>query len=137
MTAQKILLMVFRLTGVVMVLNGLWMLGHAFHWFATLPAGLADTGEPNGHFIRDVGLCYGIFGVALLWCCADLAARRAVFVMVAAFGVGHALGHVAEILTGALPHTHWLIDLPLVLLPGVLFAVFVPTPTWRWLTAKL
>ena len=129
-------LWIFRLAAFVMIVNGLWMELHAFHWFSTIPAGLADTGHPNGHFIRDVGLCYLIFGVALLWCCRQLAERRAVFLCVAAFMAGHALGHVAELLLGVLPPSHWLLDLPLVLAPGALFAVFVMTRPWLWLVAK-
>ena len=136
MNARTVMLWVFRVGGAVMIANGTWMMLHAFNWFTTLPAGLADTGHANGHFIRDVGLCYVIFGVALLWCCKNLMERRAVFLMCAAFMAGHALGHVIEILTGALPHSHWLIDLPVVLLPGALFAAFVPNASWRWLSAN-
>lgn len=134
MKPQRLMIWLFRIDGIAMLFNGLWMLGSALHWFFTVPAGLPDTGEPNAHFIRDVGLCYLIFGVALLWASGDFGARRAVFLCVAAFMAGHALGHVAEILAGALPHTHWLIDLPLVLLPGALFAVFALPAPWRWLT---
>lgn len=135
LTPRRLLLWLFRIDGVAMLLNGLWMLGSALHWFVTVPVGLADTGHPNAHFIRDVGLCYLIFGAALLWASGDFAARRALFLYVAAFMAGHALGHVAEILAGALPHTHWVLDLPLVLLPGALFAIFALPAPWRWFTA--
>ena len=125
----------FRITGGVMIANGLWMLGNAFHWFFTIPAGLPDTGDPNGHLIRDVGLAYLVFGAALLWCTQAFAARRAMFVCVSAFMIGHALGHVVEMLAGVLPPSHWLLDLPLVLAPGVLFAVFLLPAPWRWLSS--
>lgn len=135
-TLRAAVIWIFRITAVVMMLNGLWMMGSAFHWFTNIPAGLPDTGPPNGHLIRDVGLCYLIFGAGAFWSCGALAARRIAFVGAALFSAGHALGHVVEMLVGALPHSHWLIDLPLVLAPGALFAFFALPAPWRWLTQK-
>lgn len=40
---------------------------------------------------------------------------------------------VAAFMLGALPPSHWLIDLPLVLLPGVLLGVFIHAKAWQWL----
>jgi hypothetical protein len=134
MTKQLAIVWLLRATGVVMVANGLWMLAHAFHWFFNIPAGLPDTGDPNGHLIRDVGLAYIVFGAALVWSTFKLAERRAVYLCVTAFMLGHASVHVIEIMLGALPPSHWLIDLPLVLLPGALFAAFIHPSAWRWLT---
>lgn len=122
---------VFLLTAAVMLANGLWMLADAFHWFRVIPAALEDTGAANGHFIRDVGLVYVVLGGALAWCMQAPAGRRAVFVIVALFMCGHALGHLAEIAVGMLPPRHLLIDLPLVLGPGLLFAVFLHPAAWR------
>lgn len=133
---KSLLIWFFRIFGVVMVANGLWMVGGAFHWFYNVPAGVPDTGHPNGHLIRDVGLVYMIFGVASAWCSFGLAERRPVFLCVAAFMIGHAVDHVAEILVGALPPSHWLLDLPAVLAPGVLFAVFVHPGAWSWLVRE-
>ncbi|MBI3171425.1 MAG: hypothetical protein HYZ32_02410, partial [Hydrocarboniphaga effusa] len=76
---------IFRILGAVMAGNGLWMLLHAFHWFWNVPAGLPDTGDPNGHLIRDVGVAYVIFGAALVWSTFKLARRRAVYLCAAAF----------------------------------------------------
>jgi hypothetical protein len=126
----------FRLTGVAMIANGIWMEVNAYHWFFTIPAGLPNTGEPNAHFIRDVGLAYLIFGTALAWCTFNFKNRRAVFVCVAAFMAGHALGHVVEISLGILPPSHWWLDLVPVLAPGLIFAVFLFPKPWRWLTAE-
>lgn len=133
---QPLMLWILRVAAVVMVGNGLWMMAHALHWFVTIPAALADTGHPNGHLIRDVGLAYVIFGAATVWATLDLAHRRAAFLCAALFMLGHALGHVAEILLGLLPASHWLIDLPLVLAPGVLFGVFIYRPAWDWLALR-
>ncbi len=126
---------VFVLTAVTMVANGLWMLGDAFHWFRVLPVALEDTGSPNGHFIRDVGVVYLLMGGALAWVMQRPAERRAVFVLVALFMVLHALEHVAEILLGAMPPTRLLLDLPLVLAPGLLFGAFMHPAAWRRLLA--
>jgi len=133
---KPILIWFFRIVGVVMVANGLWMLADALHWFYNIPAGVTDSGHPNGHFIRDVGLVYVIFGVASTWSSFALVERRPVFLCVAAFMIGHAVAHVAEILVGTLPPSHWLLDLPAVLAPGALFAVFVYPRAWRWLVRE-
>lgn len=126
----------FRIAGIFMVVNGIWMVADAVHWFYNIPAGVTDSGQPNGHFIRDVGLVYMIFGVALTWCSFQLAERRAVFVCVAAFMIGHALDHLVEILMGVLPPSHWLLDLSPVLAPGLLFAVFLHPGAWSWLVGE-
>jgi hypothetical protein len=133
---KPLLVWFFRLFGLLMVANGLWMVASAVHWFYTLPAGLPDTGHPNGHLIRDVGLAYLIFGAASTWCSFQLRERRPVFLCAAAFMIGHALDHVAEILLGVLPFSHWLLDLPGVLVPGVFFAVFTHPGAWNWLVSE-
>lgn len=131
----RLLRVLFLLAAAMMAANGLWMLADAHGWFRTIPAGLADTGPVNGHFVRDVGLVYLLFGAALAWCMQEVATRRPVFVLIAMFMVGHALDHVAEILLGALPPRHWLLDLPLVLGPGILFGVFLHPGAWMHLAA--
>jgi hypothetical protein len=88
------------------------------------------TGEPNGHLIRDVGFAYIVFGFALNWCALQLEYRRPVFLMVSFFMVVHALGHVVEILIGLLPTTHWWIDFPLVLFPGLILGVLAIPRVW-------
>jgi hypothetical protein len=77
---KPLLVWFFRLFGLLMLANGLWMVAGAFHWFYTVPAGLPDTGHPNGHLLRDVGLVYMIFGVASTWCSFQLRERRALSV---------------------------------------------------------
>lgn len=128
-------LLVMRILAVVMIANGVWMMLGAFNWFQTIPAALPDTGPPNGHLIRDVGLAYLIAGGALLWSSLRLEQRRAAFLISTAFVTGHAMGHVVEIVLGLLPASHWLIDLPLVLAPGVFLLVFALPQGWNWLLA--
>lgn len=116
----------------VSLINAVWMLAHGWSWFAWIP-GVHHTGPANLHLIRDVGLAYGVFGASLLWCLRAGARSYPLFLAAAAFYGGHALGHVVEILTGHLPHSHWWIDLPLVFLPGMLLLAACPPPIWKHL----
>lgn len=117
------------LIGVVSLLNSAWIFGSVPLWFGWVP-GVADTGAPNAHFVRDLGLVYGLFGGALIWVMREPARRHAVFVLAGLFYAGHALDHVAEILGGALPAAHWWVDFPLVFLPGLLLAVLALPKVW-------
>jgi hypothetical protein len=127
---QKIVSVAFHVAGAAMVANGIWMVSLAVNWFFHIPADMSATGEPNGHLIRDVGIAYIVFGAGLTWCALRPATRRPVFLLVACFMSGHALGHVIEILAGLLPTSHWRTDFPLVLLPGLLFAALAFRPVW-------
>jgi uncharacterized protein YjeT (DUF2065 family) len=133
---QAIVVWVLRAIALVMIVNGVWMLLGAFNWFQHVPAALSDTGPPNGHLIRDVGLAYFIFGVTLLWSSLRLIDRRAAFLIATAFVAGHAADHAIEISLDMLPPSHWLIDLPLVLAPGLFLLVFALPTGWRWLTGN-
>jgi hypothetical protein len=133
---QQILRAFLQIVGVVMMANGIWMISRAIEWFFHIPADMPATGEPNGHLIRDVGFAYLVFGFALYWCALQLEHRRAVFLMVSFFMVVHALGHVTEILLGVLPASHWWIDFPLVLLPGLILGVLAIPRVWASLTVE-
>ncbi|MCH7820889.1 MAG: hypothetical protein IIA07_02630 [Proteobacteria bacterium] len=127
---QKIIRILLHVVGVAMLVNGIWMVSQALEWFFNIPADMMATGEPNGHLIRDVGIAYIVFGSALNWCALELQNRRYVFLMVAFFMVAHAIGHAVEILIGLLPDSHWWIDFPLVLLPGLIFGVLAIPRVW-------
>ncbi|MCH7981274.1 MAG: hypothetical protein IID59_07195 [Proteobacteria bacterium] len=122
---------VLRIVGAVMIANGVWMVARAIEWFFHIPADMTATGEPNGHLIRDVGFAYIVFGAALSWCSFELQSRRPVFLMVTFFMVAHALGHLVEILIGALPASHWWIDFPLVFLPGLILGALAIPSVWE------
>ncbi|MDX1497503.1 MAG: hypothetical protein R3352_08115 [Salinisphaeraceae bacterium] len=110
--------------------NALWMLAHAWSWFAWVP-GVADTGEPNAHFIHDVGIAYLVCAIGFVWSTRNAARAWPVMAGITLFFAGHALGHVVEILLGQLPHSHWVIDLPLVFLPAILLVVIVTPAVWK------
>jgi hypothetical protein len=120
--------------GVVGIANGAWMIAHAWSWFTTLP-GVMDTGAVNKHFIHDVGAVYALSGAGFIWCARNLADARPVYVFITLFFVLHALGHVAEILTGLLPPRHWWIDLPLVFAPALALSFIALPGNWRKATS--
>jgi len=132
---QQILSVFFHIVGAAMIGNGIWMVSRAIEWFFHIPVDMLATGEPNGHLIRDVGFAYLVFGFALSWCALQLKRRRAVFLMVSFFMVAHALGHIVEILIGLLPASHWWIDFPLVLFPGLILGVLAIPGVWASLVS--
>lgn len=122
--------------GVVNLANGAWMLAHAWSWFSWIP-GVTDTGDVNAHFVHDVGVVYAICGYGFIWCARHPSIARPVFLGITLFFVGHALGHVFEILLGALPSDHWLIDLPLVFAPALLLCWLAMPARWRRLAGTV
>ncbi len=119
-----------------MIANGIWMVSRAIQWFFHIPVDMPATGEPNGHLIRDVGFAYIVFGFALNWCVFRLESRRPVFLMVSFFMVVHALGHITEILIGLLPKSHWWIDFPLVMFPGIVLGALAIPRVWASLVSN-
>jgi hypothetical protein len=109
--------------GVANLGNATWMLAAPANWYARLPAAVPDTGPFNPHFVRDIGSAFAIVGVALVAGALRPALRVAALALSALFYVLHALVHVTDTLTGRLPESHWLVDLPGVYLPAVLLVV--------------
>lgn len=103
--------------------NAAWMLISPLSWYTDFPAAIPHTGQFNPHFVRDIGLAYLVAALGFGWCARNLGRSRPVHLGLTVFFVGHALVHLFEILTGYLPHTHWLIDAPLVFLPALLLLV--------------
>lgn len=113
--------------------NGLWMMAHAWSWFEWIP-GVSDTGTANAHFIHDVGIAFAVCAIGLYWSARHLDIARPVYLGITLFIAGHALGHVVEIITGLLPHSHWYIDIPLVFLPAALLVTAALPKNWARLT---
>ena len=132
MKSRSVFTAALWLLAIVSLLNAVWMLTHAWSWFEWIP-GVADTGSANAHFIHDVGIAYAVCGVGLFWTTRNIATARPVYLGITAFFVGHALGHVLEILLGALPHSHWLIDIPLVFAPAAVLWWFALPKQWAGL----
>jgi uncharacterized protein YjeT (DUF2065 family) len=102
----------------VLVVNGGAMLVFPETWFGLIPS-VADTGPFNPHFVRDVGSAYLVAGGGLIWFWLDKRARPAA-VAGAAFLALHALVHVWDAAAGRESLVHFLEDVPVVVLPGLL-----------------
>ena len=120
--------LVYLVLGAGMILNACWMFIDPGHWYAELPAAVPDTGPLNAHFVRDVGCAFLAAGVALVWAALDAPRRLPLVGTAAIFLTGHAVLHVYDTATGALPHSHWWLDFPGVYLPALVLV---------WATALL
>lgn len=120
----------FLVLGALSIVNGAWMVCSAPGWYESLP-GVVDTGPYNGHFVRDIGLAYFISGVGFVWCAFNLRRCWPVVAGQALWAGGHALLHVADIATGRMPASHWILDAPGVLLPGVVLGLIAMPRVWR------
>ncbi|MGQ0531156.1 MAG: hypothetical protein ACT4OF_00510 [Caulobacteraceae bacterium] len=98
--------------------NGAFMLAAPPLWYDSVP-GLAHTGSFNPHFVMDIGVAYLVSGLALIarawrpryWPAA---------VAGAAFMIGHALIHVADIALERMGNPN--VDVFLVIIPAALAA---------------
>ena len=124
----------YAVTAAVSLTTAAWMWIDPASWYARFPAGIPNTGPFNGHLIRDVGLAYGLAGAGAAWCAKHVARSYAVHVSMAAFFVGHAGIHVADLAGGRLPPAHWGIDLPGVFVPAVVLGVTAVPAVWRRLS---
>jgi len=108
--------------------NGAWMLLFPRLWYTDFPADIPHTGPFNPHFVRDLGVVYLVVALAFAWSARNLDRSRPVHVALTVFFVGHALIHVVDIVSGNLPHSHWLIDAPGVFMPAlIMIALAVAT----------
>jgi hypothetical protein len=120
---------IFWIFGIMNLLNGLWMLAAPENWYLHLPAGVPDTGPLNVHFVRDIGAAFCTIGLALCVAAPQALRHRGVILAATVFFGLHAAIHVADMLSGRLHHTHWLIDFPGVFLPAIIFSVLC-LPRW-------
>jgi hypothetical protein len=94
-----------------------------FAFFAPLEfyAAFAEyTGGTNAHLVRDVGAAYITAGLAMAWG-ARVPRWRGPLVSVAAVFLSlHAIGHVVDLVSGAVPLSHVLLDAVQVFIPAVL-----------------
>ncbi len=134
MSLQRSFIIFLYVAGIAMISNASWMALSAHHWFMTIPAQLTDTGQANLHFIHDVAAAYLTFGLGLIWCAKNINKAYPIYLSATFFMVAHGISHVLEILFGQLPHSHWLIDLPLVFVPGFFMACIAHPSVWKKLT---
>jgi hypothetical protein len=126
MTKQKLLFLFYAALGIGTLANGLWMLFSPFTWYTNLPAGIPDTGPINFHFVHDIGVMFSVAGAGALWCAKNLERCAPVHFCVTGLFAGHALVHVAELISGRLPSSHWLTDAPLTFAPALILVAITP-----------
>ena len=112
------------------IFNGAWMLLFPLSWYTDLPAAVPNTGPFNQHFVRDLGVVFLLIGFAFGWAALNIDRSRPVHLAITVFFTGHALIHLADIMSGRLPHSHWLIDTPGVFLPALLM-ILLAVPAVR------
>jgi hypothetical protein len=112
------------------LLSSVWMLAAPHSWYTDFPGGIPDTGPYNQHFVRDLGVVFAVCALGLAWCAFNLARCFPVHLGITAFMIGHALVHVADLVTGRLPPHHWWMDTPGVFVPAAALGL-LSLPLWR------
>ena len=115
--------LIYSIFSLLSLFNGVWMLLFPLSWYTDLPAAVPNTGPFNQHFVRDLGVVFLLIGLAFGWAALNVNRSRSVHLVVTAFFTGHALIHLADIVAGRLPHSHWMIDMPGVFVPALLMII--------------
>jgi hypothetical protein len=130
---MRILKLFYGIASIISLVNGAWMLFFPFSWYTDFPAAIPHTGPFNAHFIRDLGVVFILAGLGFGWCALHPHRSRLTHIVLTIFFVGHALIHVADLLTGRVPPTHWLVDAPTVFVPAILLTILVVSPVRKYL----
>lgn len=77
------------------------------------------TGGSNAHLVRDVGAAYITAGLALAWAARVPRWRGPLVSVAAVFLVLHAVGHVMDLASGAVPIGHIVMDTLQVFIPAI------------------
>lgn len=113
--------LLFALTALGLLANALYMLAAPYHWFIHLPGDVPDFGPFNVHMVRDIGCANLVFGgVAVVALLRPVYSQAAAWLLTAFYGA-HALVHVFDTARGHVHGGHWLMDLPLVYIPALIF----------------
>ena len=83
--------------GALMAANGVFMFVDPPSWYAAVP-GVPETGPLNLHFVRDIGIAYGVAGTAIIW--GAFSGGWQATALGAAFLALHSLLHVGETIMG-------------------------------------
>ncbi|MDQ5846085.1 MAG: hypothetical protein M3539_12420 [Acidobacteriota bacterium] len=134
---MRILKLFYGIASIISLVNGVWMLVFPLSWYTDFPSAIPHTGSFNAHFIRDLGVVFIIAALGFGWCALHPDRSRLTHIVLTIFFVGHALIHVADLLTGRVHHTHWLIDAPTVFLPAILLTILAVSPVRKYLGESL
>lgn len=115
----KLSLATAALLGCAAIANSLYMLISPHGWYLGIP-GVPLDGPFNQHFIRDIGLVFGLTGLGFL---AGLVAplnRALLWSGATAWLVAHATLHLWQVAVGISDHSALTRDFPAVTLPALL-----------------
>lgn len=113
---------ILALIAILTTANALWMILAPFHWYQHVPAEVPDFGPYNQHFVRDFGCAFLLVGCGLIGGLKITKYKPASILFALGFYGLHAATHIYDTLTGAVHHTHWLVDFPTTYLPALLLA---------------
>ena len=116
---QKLVAGTAILLGLLTLANGSWMLFGPEAWYWAIP-GVPDRGPFNQHFVRDIGIIYGLCGAGLILGALYPAQRIAFWWAPALWLSGHAVFHVWEVVVGICGPESLLEDFAGVSLPAIL-----------------
>lgn len=106
------------------VANGAPMLAAPEWWYGATP-GVAGTGPFNSHFVIDAGIAFTVSGLMLAWGAAGAGWRLTL--AGAGFPAGHALFHIAGLLSGDSHGPIWV----------EIFGVILPAAVTLWTARAL
>lgn len=125
-TLLNLLRLGFVLLGLGSVGIGIWMFAAPVGWSDVFPAGIADLGPINPHFIRDVGGWLVAGGMLYLFASLRPLKFGGVALLVNLIGSSlHAAGHIMDLTSGSIPAKHWIVDFPGVFLPLLIQGILV------------
>lgn len=119
---RKISLILAGAIGIVLVVNGLWMLVDAGGWFAANRI-VWRTGVANAHFIRDVGWTYAAVGGLATYGAVAPARRDGALGIAVTWLLGHAAIHLGEVATGICSVSDFGAEWPSVWGPPILLGI--------------
>jgi len=115
------------LVGLMLALNGLYMIIAPLGWYEAVP-GVARTGPPNPHFIRDIGLMY-LTSAGLLALALRRPDQKRLLIGIAALWISaHGLFHIWEWLAGVCTFDQFLTDAPGVIVPAIILIALALLP---------
>lgn len=105
--------------GLCSLVNASFMIFDPVNWYFAVP-GVTSTGAFNQHFIRDIGMIYGMLGTCFLVGAWMSILRFLLWTLGTIWLAAHAIFHLWEAGAGICGSGRFLIDFPLVILPAII-----------------
>ncbi|WP_340119425.1 hypothetical protein [Pelagibius sp. 7325] len=117
--ARAVILLMVAFNGLLLSLNGLFMLIAPLTWYELVP-GVTDTGFFNQHFVRDIGIIQLMLGAAFIVGLAKPERRIGLWAAATLWLSAHALFHFWEVAAGICAPSAIPRDFPAVTLPALI-----------------